>query len=384
MEEAAIISYPSARDNSLLALTGSRSQYMLPFAGKYRVVDFTIANAFRLGARCILFNNYDDDLAQYAANYGPFEQKSLRLRVVSHEYTNIQRCYSLIKETNAAYYVIYKGDNPSIIDFDALIEQYKKGKQDTVLYQIECGQKASMAHTILVTKQKSLLTVIKAAQHEQRTSPNLFEMIINLLINRGVATRKVKADYWPIKNIPDYYNIHYAILKDNALFERIYTSSVKSYLSAQKLCVIGKHACIADSFISDDCFVNGTVSGCIIYPGVEIDEKAVIHNSIILPYATIGAHARIEKTIIDEYTAHNTPPRVFNIGSRCHVGSETEQLKSSDFPKSIFSSITLIGKNCAIPDGAHIGGACFVDSETKGGAFEKSKVLHDGLSIVGE
>ena len=108
-------------------------------------------------------------------------------------------------------------------------------------------------------------------------------------------------------------------------------------------------------------------------------------DSIILPYNAIGAGANVVKSVIDE----RTPPKKdtpaenrFTIGSRCHVGSEHEQLKSKDFPRSIFQSITLIGKDLRIPDGARIGGACYVSSGKGDEFFSKSKYLYDGLSII--
>lgn len=42
MDNVTIISYPGPKDNSLLSLTDTRSRYMLPFGGRFRVIDFTL------------------------------------------------------------------------------------------------------------------------------------------------------------------------------------------------------------------------------------------------------------------------------------------------------------------------------------------------------
>jgi glucose-1-phosphate adenylyltransferase len=44
------------------------------------------------------------------------------------------------------------------------------------------------------------------------------------------------------------------------------------------------------------------VENSIIYPGVVIEEKAVIRDSIVLPFVRIGQGARITRCVVDEST----------------------------------------------------------------------------------
>ena len=389
MDDFTIISYPGTRDDSLLSLAEDRSKYLLPFGGRFRVVDFTIRNSASSGARhTIIYNNYEDGLESYVENYGPFKDRKFpAIKVVSRDYSDVKFCYNLVMDSNTDYYIIYNGDNPSIIDFAELIAKYKKKKKaGAMLFSMKTSSRESMAYTILITNQKSLLSVINEAMDEGRHAPNLFEMIINALINRGIRREVMSAHYWPIKTIPDYYRFNMALMKSRDLFSRIFGDPVmKGFIPGEGFAFLGKHARVAGSFISDNCVIRGTVQNSIIFPGVEIDEKATVKDSIILPYNAIGAGANVVKSVIDE----RTPPKKdtpaenrFTIGSRCHVGSEHEQLKSKDFPRSIFQSITLIGKDSRIPDGARIGGACYVSSGKGDEFFSKSKYLYDGLSII--
>jgi hypothetical protein len=64
------------------------------------------------------------------------------------------------------------------------------------------------------------------------------------------------------------------------------------------------------------------------------------------------------------------------------VGTLTESLKNNDFPQSIFSSVTLLGKNCRIPERSNIGGACYVASGLGAEYFTEKRYLYDGLSVV--
>ena len=66
MEDVTIISYPSTEQYQLLSLAEGRSRYMLPFCGKFRVVDFILGNARQSGARrTIIYSDVEDDLTGY-------------------------------------------------------------------------------------------------------------------------------------------------------------------------------------------------------------------------------------------------------------------------------------------------------------------------------
>jgi len=109
-----------------------------------------------------------------------------------------------------------------------------------------------------------------------------------------------------------------------------------------------------------------------------VGEGAFVKGCVILPYASIGSRSRLYRTILDERTI---PGPEFNVGERCYVGTEEAGIKNSDYPRSIFSGVTLLGKNCSIPHGAKIGGACYIGPGKGSEYFMKSKSLYDGMSI---
>lgn len=385
MENTTIISYCSSDSDALLSLTESRSKYMLPFGGRFRIVDFTIRNSISSGIRStIIYSNREDELEDYVENYGPFRYHSFPpIKVVTREYSDIMFCYNLIMDTNTAYYIIYNGDNPSIIDFEEIIKEYKRKRSNSVLFKIMISGRTKMAYRILVTRQKDLLDVINLAIDENRTSPNIFEMIINIMINKGMKEAETNAHYWPINNIPDYYAMNMEILKNPELFSLVFKkSSIKSFIKGDDHALVGINARIAYSFISDSCKIFGTALNSIIFPGVEIGEKTIVKDSIVLPYTKIGLGSNLIRTIIDESTDMYDKMDYLNIGNNCYIGSENDQIKNNDFSKSLYRSITLIGKNCNLPNGARIGGACYIASGKGEEYFQKTKYLNDGLSLV--
>jgi len=56
-------------------------------------------------------------------------------------------------------------------------------------------------------------------------------------------------------------------------------------------------------------------------------------------------------------------------------------MKNSDYPRVLYNSITLIGKNCIIPDGITVGGACYIASGRAQQDFAKRKYIYNGTSV---
>lgn len=388
MNDVSIISYPGTHDDFLLSLTSLRSKYMVPFAGNHRIIDFTIRNAFSCGAKNLLvYSRVYDDLKVYIENHPLYndESQATGIETLISSDIDVDFLYESIKDKKTKYFILYCGDNPGFIDFRYLFDKYKSKKMSTVLFRLKIGEKSSLAHTILITTREYLLNVIKEARAEKRSSPNVFEMVNNMLINKGVFTSTFKATYWPIKTIPDYYDYNMLLFKNQELFHRVYEDPLLlSAISRENSTQIGPYAKVTRSYIPDGCILNGTVENSIIFPGVVVAERAVVKNSIVLPYVGIGSGAVIEKSVLDEFTDYNQSDVLFNIGEKVRVGSREEQLKSNDYPKAIYNSITLIGKNSIIPPNTRIGGACYVASAISESIFASVRALHDGLSVEPE
>ncbi|MDY6967341.1 MAG: hypothetical protein SVR08_01620 [Spirochaetota bacterium] len=385
MDNITIISYSGSKDRGLLSLTESRSRYMLPFVGRFRVVDFTIRNSIASKIqKTIIYNNCDDDLQNYIEKYSPYKyDKRNKIIVITKEYLDIQFYYNLIQEYNTSHYIIYNGDNPSIIDFIELIKIYKKKRTPALLFKIKINGIASRAHTILIINQQSLMNVIKSAIDENRSSPNIFEMIINLLINKGIKNTVIDTYYWPINSIPEYYSLNMEIMKDQKLAKFLHNdASPESSINEEGLTRVGINAYVNNSYISDSCEIFGTVKNSILFPGVEIGEKTVVEDSIILPFVKIGSYSRLKRIIIDERTEANESNNSLNIGNNCHIGSKEDRIKNNDYSKSLYRGVTLLGKDCHIPEDSRIGGACYIGSGMGEKYFSKRRYLHDGLSII--
>ncbi len=240
-----------------------------------------------------------------------------------------------------------------------------------------------MSHTILITNKKSLMSVLRDIKKKKIHAPNIFEMLNNMLIHQGVSYSSYHADLWYLRNIPEYYDVNMSFFKSRELFDKIFKdTSLVSGIIPNEITFIGMYGDVKNSFIAEGCFVNGVLENSICFPGAIIAEKSVVRDSIILPFAAIGKKTNLTRVILDEFTDYSNSDRLYNIGDSCRIGTSMDNLKNNDFPKSLFNGITLVGKNCRIPDSVTVGGGCFISSATDSSSFTRVKTIDDGLSII--
>jgi len=379
-----IISYPTQASGNLLSLTDSRSRYMLPIGGRFRVIDFTIRNSVSShAAGTIIFNTHQDQLQQYLDEYAEDfpENNPHKITVYPFDPSNIESVLQALIQTETSYFVLYNGDNPSIINLSEVFEKFKTSRKKALLIKLKINEKASMAYKVVICDKKTLISIVKRSIREKSRSLNYFEMIINSLIHTGIGTTTLDARYWPINSVTEYYALNREIIWNSEISEVLVREKIiKSKIKSQRYALLDEKCSVKSSFISDHCYINGKVENSIIFPGVDIEEGAVVKDSIILPFVKIGPGARIINTIIDESTEFDNDR--FNAGVNCRIGSEEKFMKNNNFPNILNSSITLVGKNNYIKENVSIGAACYVASGSSENYFTEKTRLNDGDSIL--
>jgi ADP-glucose pyrophosphorylase len=386
MNNVSIISYPSHRDNSLLSLTDLRSKYMLPFAGRLRVADFTLRNAQSCSAKkTLIFSDAHDDLVHYVQHH-PLgrNDEQVTTKVYLETKLTIAQCARILFTKPTAWYILYNGDCPSIIDFDAIIKKAKAKKTaGPVLYLLDFDGRPSMSRIVLLCDRKSLQNFFSKAVKEKKQSPHIFEMIINNFILKNIKRENLQAYFRPLLSVPEYYHANFEAVRDKQISQLIFNDPhLRSGMNIIDHSYFALGSDVSSSYIGEGCNVYGTIHNSILFPGTFVEEKCVIRDSIILPYGRIGFSTRIERSIIDEFTDRSRTDIPRNISAFSFIGSGILGYKNADFPKALFDSITLIGKNCAMPEGMRIGSACYIESGTGNASFEKTKTVEDSLSIA--
>ena len=115
--------------------------------------------------------------------------------------------------------------------------------------------------------------------------------------------------------------------------------------------IVGSRASVSNALVARGCQIDGEVVHSILFPGVRVEEGAVVRDAIIMQDSVIGKGSRIEYAIVDKRCA---------IGADCVVGRGPGVAPNRKFPGHLDCGITLLGKGTAIPARTRIGGNCIL------------------------
>jgi glucose-1-phosphate adenylyltransferase len=130
---------------------------------------------------------------------------------------------------------------------------------------------------------------------------------------------------------------------------------------------------VQSSMISAGCTVEGTVLNSVLSPGVQVKKGAVVKDSVIFEDSVIDEGAVVDLAICDK--------RVY-VGEGATVGfGDNKDVVNRANPKHLYTGITLVGKEAQIPPMMQIGRSCIVSPKCRIEDFAGYRALLDGDSI---
>lgn len=379
METLALI-LAGGRGSRLDILSEKRSKPAVPFAGKYRIIDFALSNCtnsgiFQIG---ILTQYLPLSLNEHIGVGKPWDLDRRDSFVTLLQPNNswymgtadaIRKNLEFIKRYASKYVLILSGDHVYKMDYSKMIEQHKRTGADLTIAAKIIPIEEANRFGILETD--SNLKVNKFVEKPKEPKSNKASMgiyvfstealieqieahpdIVDLdfgmhIIPDMINTKNVYAyeffDYWKDVGTYDSYvetNLefcHEAPLDLHDPNWKIYTKSED--LPPVK---VGNKAILRTSLISNGCIVDGDVEDSVLSPGVIVGDGSSIKNSIILNDVKIGKNCKIENTIIDKDTI---------IGDNSIIGIGSKKTPNKEAPKILSSGINVIGKNVELPEG---------------------------------
>ena len=347
MRDAMGIIYTGDSNVNLQELTVHRSIAALPFAGRYRVVDFTLSNMINSGVinvGIITQNNYHSLMDHLdSGKMWDLDRKNGGLFIlppyVSNENTGWYRGEIEAFHSNMSYirrssqkYVVISGSNMVCsLTFQDALDFHKENAADiTVIYKKDEGELAKefSKHTLIKTDDNNRIWDIEV----EPTSPEsdkvsmemyiiekrVFEHLVEESFARGkydfkkdiliqnLSRLKIMGFEYngylaKIDSIHSYFKNNMELLEFNNfqdLFEKsgpVYTK-VKDEVPAR----YGKNSTAINSLVADGCIIDGTVENCIIFRGVKIGKGSHVKNSIIMQDTEIYDKVELEHVILDK------------------------------------------------------------------------------------
>ncbi|MDE6407025.1 MAG: glucose-1-phosphate adenylyltransferase [Anaeroplasmataceae bacterium] len=379
METLALI-LAGGRGSRLDILSEKRSKPAVPFAGKFRIIDFALSNCcnsgiFQIG---ILTQYLPLSLNEHIGVGKPWDLDRRDSFVTLLQPSNswyegtadaIRKNLEFIKRYASKYVLILSGDHVYKMDYSKMIEQHKQTGADlTIAAKIvpieeasrfgiletdanlkinkfvekpkePKSNKASMG--IYVFSTQALIDQIEA--HPDIIDLDFGQHIIPDMIKDGKVYAYEYYDYWKdVGTYDSYLETNLELIEDTAL--DLYDPSWKIYTKSEDLppVKLGSNADIKRSLISNGCQIDGTITHSVISPGVKVGEGSVIKDSVILNDVVIGKNCRIENTIIDKETV---------VGDYSVIGTGKDYQPNKEKPKILSCGINVIGKKLILPEG---------------------------------
>ncbi len=338
------------RVDELDVLTFMRPKSVLPFGALYRIIDFPMSNLMNSGIERVgILSQYRPFyLINHIANGQPWDMVGrnrfavilppFKGREASDWYKGtadaVYRNIDFIKMYNPDLVLILSGDHIYKMDYLDIINYHVEKKADlTIAFTpvpregpdrfgqglmegedstggklIEYVEKPKRrvhewaSLTIYVFNRKVLLDALE--ENADKDSHEFGKDIIpSLLGNRRIYGYK-HTGYWGYtRTLEEYWRTNMALLGDRAQIDlkswQIRTNLAHREIRDRQPTIFGPSSAVRDSLVHSGCHVKGKVSRSLLFPGVVVEEGAVVEDSILFFDTKVGRQARVARTITD-------------------------------------------------------------------------------------
>jgi len=403
----------------LTVLSEERAKPAVPFAGKFRIIDFTLSNCVNSDIYTVgvLTQYRPHSLNDHIAIGKPWDLDRSRggVRLLQpYQGRKGQQWYagtadaiyqnlSFLRENHAELALILSGDHIYKMDYRPMIDYHIANNADLTIavmpvpleetnrfgiMQVDEEQRIVQFYEKPKDRDKGNLAsmgiyVFNMSALEKRLSegrpaspPNDFgKDIIPAMIAAGDRVYAYQfSDYWvDVGTIDSYWLTSLALLQPNPALD-MYTDKWPIHTRSEERppAKLGPQARVVGSMVSNGCVVRGEVVNSILSPGVYVGPGATVRDSVVMNDAYVGAGAKVDKVVADKGVM---------IGTGAVVGTGDDNVKNEQMPDKLFMGITVIGKNANIPDHATIGRNVLINSNRDLTDFPDDGVVADGKTI---
>ena len=343
------IIFPNAYDSYVPELVNDRLMASIPFAGRYRMVDFVLSSMVTSGIdniSILVRNNYHSlmdhlgsgrewDLTRKNGGlsiYPPYSEKGMK--VYAGRVDGLASILPTLKDQKEKYVILADTNIAVNFDFKAMLEAHiASGADVTVAYAKEEIPEAMMKNQdfsnlyFTFNMDGNHIKKIYINSEEkgvQNLSMNIYIMDREFLIKEITAAfvrgfvyfeRDILApntDKFNIQgyefngykaricDMKSYFDENMKLLKDenldglfagNPIYTKVRDDNPTRYIAGAK----GKN-----SLVADGCVIEGIVENCILFRGVKIEKGAKVKNCVLMQDTVVECGANLEYVITDK------------------------------------------------------------------------------------
>ncbi|MBF8264210.1 MAG: sugar phosphate nucleotidyltransferase [Dehalococcoidia bacterium] len=417
MESVLAIILAGGTGNRLSILSEERAKPAVPFAGKYRIIDFVLSNCVNSGIYNVgVATQYNPrSLMEHIgvgrpwgldrSHAGARLLQPYRGREGGDWYRDtgdavFQNLY-FIAEQKVDQVLILAGDHIYTMRYDVMLNFHRQRNADVTIGLVEVDPEetsrfgivtldhmnrvrefkekpkvsdsnlASMG--IYIFNKETLIEVMERMGGKETLSDFGGDIIPSMVGKYKVYGVKVQSYWRDVGTIEAYWKASMDLIVDLPplnLYDPELT--IMTAVETSPPVKIGPYAKINRSLLCNGCIINGEVKNSILSPGVYVEEGARVEDSVVFFDSVIGRGAVVEKSIIDKQCW---------VGPGAYIGYGGDYTPNQEEPEHLNCGITLVGKGARVPEGTKIGRNCKIDCWVEPEDF-KSDFVPSGASIT--
>lgn len=404
----------------LSILAEKRAKPAMPFAGKYRIIDFVLSNCANSGLSdiAVLTQYRPHSLNEHIGTGRPWDLDRTRGGVrIWQPYRGrsdqdwyrgtadaLYQNRNFIRAERSDTLLVLSGDHIYKQDYRDMLRRHEETGADLTVAVMDVPEHEAHRFGIMKTDSEGrvqefyekpkqfvstlasmgiyvfrtefLLRKLEEDAQAAESDHDFGKDIIPSLIRSAKVYAYRFNGYWvDVGTIPAYWETNLDLLNDQPaldLYDERWTIHTRSEERPPVKTITG--ATVERALISNGCIISGSVCNSVLSPGVRIEPGAEVRDSIILNDAVIRAGARVEKCILDK--------RV-EVGAGAQVGGIGDETPNRREPKNLSCGITVVGKEARLPAGVRIGRNCCIDSRVGAEHFPELSVP-SGSTILRE
>jgi glucose-1-phosphate adenylyltransferase len=364
-------------------LTQKRAKPAVPFAGKYRIIDFPLSNCVNSGIvdLMILAQYRPQSLIEHVGSGAPWDLNRdftggikiltpYKARNDSDWFAGtadaVQQNFGFIKNGKPDFVLILSGDHIYTMDYDPMVSFHIDQQADLTIGVIRVPIEEASRFGVLAVNAKNRVTsfvekpaeppsnlvnmgvylfrreVLDEALWKDREDPDSAHdfgrnIIPNLIKSKARIFAFPYTGYWmDVGTVQSYWQAHMDMLSPQPalkLYSREWIIHTRTEERAPARLPSNAH--VYASMICDGCYIGegAIVESSVLSPGVVVRPGAVVRESILCTDSYVESGAVIERAVLDKRT---------HVGANARIGWGVADAQIN---------IALVGKNSSVPEG---------------------------------
>lgn len=400
----------------LTVLSEQRAKPSVPFAGKFRIIDFPLSNCVNSGIFdiAILTQYRPHSLNHHIGNGKPWDLDRARGGVqLLQPYQGrgdeswyrgtadaVYQNLAYVRNHRADVVVLLSGDHIYKMDYTAMVAFHQQQRADLTVAVMHVPLEETDRFGIMTTDAQWRVTEFteKPRQRDKGTLASMGIYVFNAdvlqqrLADGGAETPRIDFGrhvipamigrdrvyaypfdgYWvDVGTIQSYWETSMQLL-DPAHSLNLYDPAWVIHTRSEERppAKLGPQARVAHSMVCNGCIVRGSVERSVLSPGVYVSPGAVVRDSVVMNDSWIGPGAVLDRVIVDKNVV---------VGAGVHLGDGDDlSIVNAVFPDRLDTGISVVGKGAHIPAGLRIGRNVLINADRDEEAFPAREVPSGG------